>query len=203
MHKHAFQVKAALGYGGVGTEIARNPQQLAAAIARQQTSQYGLYEAVLGNQELGLYFVARHGKLLGVFCVFVDQKQDLFVVNGVALSPSELSKTACHDVESVSPVMHVIKQILALSSYNGLGCVNYKLLAHNGQPYTFHSKLRTYPYATADLIMTDFEPIQSSMDMSRAEAIPKIFEINSRMCHSLSTHPEILHAMLRLYSANV
>ena len=201
MHKHAFQVKAALGYGGVGTEIARNPQQLAAAIARQQTSQYGLYEAVLGNQELGLYFVARHGKLLGVFCNILLQQHDLFVVSVTELHRKQTM--SCHDVEPVSPVIHVIKRVVALSSYNGLGCVNYKLLAHNGQPYTFHSKLRTYPYATADLIMTDFETIQSSMDMSRAEAIPKIFEINSRMCHSLTFHPEILHAMLQLYSANV
>ena len=195
-------MKVAVGYGGVGTEIAWNQAELQAAIARQGSAKYGLYEAVLGKVEFGSFFIARHGKLLGVFCGFVSEEPDLFVTKGTNILASQLKKTSCLDIDAVSPTIHVIKRIIALSSYNGLGCVNYKLVSQNGQPYTFQNNLHVYAKANADLIMTEFGSIQSA-NTSHTEAIPKIFEINSRMCHSFSTLPEIFHEMLRLYSANV
>ena len=152
-----------------------------------------------------MFFVARHGKLLGVFCVFDMRDSDLYLtVHPRPKSQVDKAIFHCSDLERVSPVIHVVKSIVAVASYNGFGCINFKFVSADGSPFNLRQHLTILPAATEETVMVDFSNINNSNNNALSfPASPRFFEINARMCRSLTHHAAVLREMIRLYSANM
>ena len=183
-------IKQSNGVGGNGSFVVNNMTEYHHAIKTLGGLSYVMQEAVPGADECSIQVVARKGTLAGIFCVYYHQNDDgVYVRNGIETVPDRITMP-CVDFEKVSPVLSIVRDIVRVSEYNGLFCINFKLVRtqHDGTrtPVNFSTFTTAIPQRTP-LVMSDFSNL------------PKFFEINPRACGPMSMEPENLSEMVRLY----
>ncbi len=97
-------------------------------------------------------------------------------------------------------MLQIVKRILGISSYNGLGCIDFKMQSSEGGPFDLNSHINIQATSDADSVMTEFLGITPNHVFT---AVPKILELNPRVCRFVVRHHEVLREMMRLYSANI
>ena len=194
-------IKAPSTGGGKGIYIAHNKTELSEAIstlkAMKQTS-YVLQEPIEWKTEPVLYYIARHGKLVGTTCILNRQKSDLFVAGADVEFSFEL--VSCEAFEIISPMLDLIRRIVEVSAYNGIGCVNFKfvpVLVGSQELEEYLGDIPTISHDDPQAVMTTFGNLRSSLDITAHDAIPKLFEINPRPGGSMvgSHSPELVRMM--------
>ena len=173
------------GYAAIGSFIVQTAAELQRVIAEQPDDSYALQEAVLGEDETTIQVSARNGTLLGMFCVVYHQTDGLYIRNGFSWLPRR-AIVPCESYSEASPVLAIIRDIVKASRYNGLMCINFKLVRRSStgymEPYLVGNFARDLPQRTP-AVMSDFTslpPYSSEAAGMPGAVIPKFFEINPR-----------------------
>ena len=185
------------GVAGIGSYLVTDTSSLAAAMTALSRKKFVMQEAILGSDETTAMAVARNGRLLGVFCVTFHKEESLYVRDGFADDGKTL--VDCAELERVSAVITIIRDIVQQSGYNGLFGINFKLERTNSDgtrspmltsEFTPDVKLGSYA------VMSDFARLGQT---TQPVATPKFFEINPRICGPMAAEPVNLRALIRLY----
>ena len=191
-----------------------NLTELEHAIDREQgrggggEGSYILQEAVVGMVEPLIHFIARNGKIIAASCS-LDRKQssDLFVT-GRNHDLQMTDTISCRSLEEISPLLDIVRRVIELTNYNGLGCFNFKFAARKMTQEQLDEYLLLIPKVPhaqlSDSITTDFGPEGLRHQFSHYDAIPKLFDFNTRMCGSHARQQTIeMYNMLKMYISEV
>ena len=163
-----------------------------------------IQEAVVGKIEPIYHYIARKGKLIAASCVLdrKDKSSNLFVTG----SNNDLAPTdtvSCRALDEIAPVSDVMRRIVELTKYNGLGCVNFKFASRQVSQTDLEdvlAKLPTIDHEDPAAITTDFGPEGARHNFASYAAVPKLFDWNTRMCGShVRDQTMELYRMLRMY----
>ena len=162
----------------------------------------------MGKIEPIYHYIAHKGKLIAASCVLDrrDKGNDLFVTG----SNNDLAPTdtvSCTALDEIAPLSDVIRRIVELTKYNGLGCINFKFAARKMSQAAledFLTKLPTLDHNDAAAITTDFGYEGARHNFAAYAAVPKLFDWNTRMCGShVRDQTMELYRMLRMYLEDV
>ena len=190
--------------GGIGVYVVQNTVDLANAVAALGDAPYLIQEAIESSIEISPNFVAYRGELLGMFCAINKQRSQLTVVAMVDTESEVNYPIDCGDLEKISALYDMTKRIVQLSNYNGFGVINMKLAPSKISKDALESYLKGMPTidrGSVKAVTTDFTNAKSSKDAANHHAIPKMFEINSRIGGPLYSEYSIQFThMIELYA---
>ena len=162
-------------------------------------------ESIEGSVEPALYYIARNGKMLATMCSVDRQGTDLFVAGTVQGFKREM--VSCESFEQISPILDLTREIVQLSGYNGIACMNFKFVANTmskKQLAVYLDAIKEIDHSDPKAVMTNFSRLKSFKKVLGYDAVPKIFEINARSGEPLFTSniPELV-SMLKVFLAQV
>ena len=201
-------LKFTKGLFGKGINLVNNLTEMEAVIAGQNLgTEYILQESVVGRIEPIIHFVARSGRILGASCVLDRAQSSALFVTGQQRNLKPTDTVSCRALEEISPLLDVVRQIIKLTKYNGLGCFNFKYAARKmtqKQLDKFLQGIPTLDNSDEDSITTDFGSDDARQFFSKYPATPKIFDFNTRHCGSHIRHQtEEFYRMIRMYLEEV
>ena len=143
--------------------------------------------------------------MLATMCSVDRQGTDLFVAGTVQGFKREM--VSCESFEQISPIIDLTREIVALSGYNGIACMNFKFVANKMSKKQLAEYLDAIPgikHEDSHAIFADFSRVKPHTDVLGYDAVPKIFEINARSGEPLFTSniPELV-GMLKVFLAEV
>ena len=198
---YPVMIKATSKGGGNGIYIAHDQHELNTAIRELKGATYVLQEPIEGKTEPVLYYIARHGKLVATVCLLNRQKSQLFVAGADVDFSFEL--VSCEAFEIISPMLDLTRHIVEASSYNGIGCINFKfvpVLVSGNELEEYMNDIPTISHSDASVVLTTFVNLRSSQDLTVHDAIPKLFEINPRPGGSMmGVHTPELALMMKAF----
>ena len=185
---------------GEGVYIVSNRSELDAAIQAEGVGSYIMSEAILGSIKHCIFFVAHQGRSVAYLSHITKHEGDLFIDGSKLRVPSQLVYTP--DMIALSPAYSILKKIVRLTKFTGFGCIEFKLIPaarSEGQISDYLSNLAPVSNTT-DAIFTDMALLLDDIVESDYAAIPKFFEVNSRLCQSLhNTWVPAFYEMMKLF----
>ena len=159
-------------------------------------------EAIVGPVEIFIGFVARNGKLRSAFCEYYENNDgDLFIRgNAHVLTPQFAS---CMDLDKITPAVSIVRRIIEKAGYNGIGCINLKLVQRDRSDYL--QAVDPRPHFTTEYdnqpayILRGFDMLKKEDLGDASQATPKYFEINPRVCAPISQRPEVFRRFIEEY----
>ena len=189
-------IKEADGFFGGGTSLASTPSELTSILSNTH-GDYVMQEAIPGQDFLSIYFMARLGKVLATTCLYYHFPDQLGIMSYGYLPPSVL--VPCREFETVSPSFDLVHRIIKESTYNGFGCMQYKLIG-TGHVVVDHSTVFHEVDQDSEVAMTtDFSFARPMSDNAGSESHTKILEINTRICGGLLGYPAVMRRMIQAY----
>ena len=186
---------------GTGIAIVHTDTELRNAIlALDMENSIVIEEAISSPIEPAVMFVAKSGKILGAACTLDHHNSTLFVAGKGEHSYPVFVE--CEHFERIGPILHVLLRIIRQVGYNGNGCINFKFKPLSINESALFESLAGIPLVQpghAVPILKDFAALTSSDDAGSMKAVPKIFEINPRICGPVKTS-DVLVDFARLYA---
>ena len=143
--------------------------------------------------------------MLATMCSVDRQGTDLFVAGTVQGFKREM--VSCESFEQISPIIDLTREIVALSGYNGIACMNFKFVANKmskKQLAEYLNAIKEIDHSNPKALMTNFSRLKSFKKVTGYDTVPKIFEINARSGEPLFTSniPELVN-MLKMFLTKV
>ena len=158
---------------------------------------YLISEALPGQVEPIVHFVALSGNILAFTCLLDKQHSDLYVA-GKAHHPNYIPVN-CKHFADISPALDVVQAIVRQSAYNGFGCLNFKFVPDSMALEEIEELLSSHARYDG-LYMADAVG-ERRMSIDGRSAIPKFFDMNARMCGTMmAQHTSQIGPMIRLYA---
>ena len=150
-----------------------------------------------------MQFIARRGKLLAVYAHNTEMHEDIVVLS--AHADARLYIIDSRLVDEIAPIAAILSDIVVASDYNGFGwyerwssdrcCPNLTHLHTASIQYKFAPGLKSHTeideyiaslkevrFSDPGVMRTDFNLDAVSRSTDTMQGIPKIIEINSRVC---------------------
>ena len=161
-----------------------------------------IQEAIVGPVEIFIGFVARNGILRSAICEYYENDGgDLFIRgNAHVLTPQFAS---CMDLDKITPAVSIVRRIVEKAGYNGIGCINLKLVQRDQSGYLQAVDPRphfTTQYDTQPAyILRGFDMLKNEDPGDASQATPMYFEVNPRVCAPISQRPEVFRRFIEEY----
>ena len=185
---------------GMGIRLVQTQKALDAVVEsiERLNQSYTISEALPGQVEPIVHFIAHRGDVLAFTCLLDKQESELYVA-GKGHKPAYVPVN-CKHIADISPTLDVVKAIARQSNYNGFGCLNFKFVPDAMPLDEIEAFLRGLSRDDGLHMMTQ-EQDRSARVLTGMGAIPKFFDMNARMCGTMmAQHTSQIGPMVRLYA---